>query len=85
MELRALYKRVIGLGVHQAQITACALIEEPNGSVRIEQRQTLAQWAVLLKHDEGAWRARAFTARARMRRSKQWGFGPRWSTRGARY
>ena len=39
MELMALYKRVIGLDIHQAQITACALIEEPDGSSRIEQRQ----------------------------------------------
>ena len=39
MELVALYKRVIGLDIHQAQITACALIEEPDGNVRIEQRQ----------------------------------------------
>ena len=39
MELVALYKRVVGLDIHQAQITACALIEEPDGSTRIEQRQ----------------------------------------------
>ena len=39
MELMALYKRVIGLDIHQAQITACALIEEPDGNSRIEQRQ----------------------------------------------
>jgi len=61
MELRALYKRVIGLDVHQAQITACALIEEADGSVRIEQRQfgghqrerqALAQWAASLLPDE---------------------------------
>ncbi len=32
MELVALYKRVIGLDVHQAQITACALLEEPDGT-----------------------------------------------------
>ena len=35
MELVALYKRVIGLDVHQAQITACALIEESDGTTRI--------------------------------------------------
>jgi transposase len=29
MELTHVYKRVIGLDVHQAQITACALIEPP--------------------------------------------------------
>jgi len=61
MELTALYKRVIGLDVHQAQITACALIEQPDGSMRIEQRQfggfrrdrqALAQWAASLAPDE---------------------------------
>jgi len=55
------YKRVIGLDVHQAQITACALIEESDGSVRIEQRQfggfrrdrrALAQWAASLMPDD---------------------------------
>lgn len=61
MELVALYKRVVGLDVHQAQITACALIEEPDGTTRIEQRRfggfkrdrrELAQWVASLKPDE---------------------------------
>ena len=61
MELVALHKRVIGLDVHQAQITACALIEEADGTVRIEQRQygafkrdrrALAEWAAALCPDE---------------------------------
>ena len=61
MELVALYKRVIGLDIHQAQITACALIEEPDGSTRIEQRQfggfkrdrrELAEWVASLRPDE---------------------------------
>ena len=39
MERVALYKRVIGLDIHQAQITACALIEEADGTTRMEQRQ----------------------------------------------
>lgn len=61
MELVALYKRVIGLDVHQAQITACALIEEADGSVRAEQRQfgafkrdrrELAAWVASLRADE---------------------------------
>lgn len=61
MELVALYKRVIGLDIHQAQITACALVEEADGSTRIEQRQfggfkrdrrELADWAASLKPDE---------------------------------
>ncbi|MCX7177980.1 MAG: IS110 family transposase [Proteobacteria bacterium] len=61
MELTALYKRVIGLDIHQAQITACALIEEPDGTTRIEQRQfgafkrdrrALAEWTASLCPDE---------------------------------
>ena len=61
MELVALYKRVIGLDIHQAQITACALIEESDGSTRIEQRQfggfkrdrrELADWVASLYPDE---------------------------------
>jgi transposase len=61
MELTALHKRVIGLDVHQAQITACALIEEADGTMRIEQRQfgafkrdrrALAEWAAALQPDE---------------------------------
>lgn len=61
MELVALYKRVIGLDIHQAQITACALIEESDGSSRIEQRQfggfkkdrrELAKWVASLRPDE---------------------------------
>lgn len=61
MELVALYKRVIGLDIHQAQITACALIEESDGNARIEQRQfgafkrdrrELADWVASLRPDE---------------------------------
>jgi transposase len=61
MELIAIYKRVIGLDVHQAQVTACALIEEDDGSTRVEQRQfgafkrdrrQLAEWAAALRPEE---------------------------------
>ena len=61
MELVGLYKRVVGLDIHQAQITACALIEEADGSTRIEQRQfggfkrdrrELADWVASLHPDE---------------------------------
>ena len=61
MELSALYKCVIGLDVHQVQITACALIQQPDGSMHIEQRQfggfardrrELADWAACLRPDE---------------------------------
>jgi transposase len=61
MELTTLHKRVIGLDVHQAQITACAIIEEADGTTRIEQRQfgafkrdrrALAEWAAALHPDE---------------------------------
>ena len=58
MELTTLHKRVIGLDVHQAQITACAIVEDESGEPRIEQRQfgtfkrdrrALAEWAVQLR------------------------------------
>jgi hypothetical protein len=61
MELSPLYKRVIGLDVHQAQITACALIEDEDGAMRVEQRQfgafqrdrqALAEWALALHPDQ---------------------------------
>lgn len=57
MEITPIYKRVIGLDVHQAQITACALIEQADGTVLVEQREfggfhrdrkALAQWAASL-------------------------------------
>lgn len=58
MELTTLHKRVIGLDVHQAQITACAILEDEDGEPRLEQRQfgtfkrdrrALAEWAVQLR------------------------------------
>jgi transposase len=60
MELTPIYKRVIGLDVHQAQITACAIVEGADGNTRIEQRQfgafkrdrrALAEWAASLQPD----------------------------------
>ena len=54
-------ERVIGLDVHQAQITACAILEEADGKTRIEQhqlgafkkdRRALAAWAAALNPDE---------------------------------
>jgi transposase len=61
MELTTLYQRVIGLDVHQAQITACAIIQESDGTTRTEQRQfgafkrdrrELAEWAASFKPDQ---------------------------------
>lgn len=60
MELTARYKRVIGLDVHQAKISACALMQQPDGATTIEQREfgafkrdrrALAQWAGSLAPD----------------------------------
>jgi transposase len=60
MELISIYKRVIGLDVHQAQITACALIEGPDGQTQIERRtfgafkrdrRALADWCASHKPD----------------------------------
>lgn len=58
MELTTLHKRVIGLDVHQAQITACAIIEDEEGKRYVDQRQfgtfkrdrrALAEWAAALR------------------------------------
>lgn len=54
MELTPIYKRVIGLDVHQAQISGCAIVEQADGTVNVERREfggfkrdrkALAQWA----------------------------------------
>ncbi len=54
MDIVPIYKRVIGLDVHQAQITGCAITEQPDGSVTYERREfggfkrdrkALAEWA----------------------------------------
>ena len=39
MELTALYQRVIGLDVHQAKITACAIVEHNDGEIEIIERE----------------------------------------------
>lgn len=54
MELKPIYRRVIGLDIHQARISACAVSEQSDGSVVMEMqefggfkrdRRALAQWA----------------------------------------
>lgn len=54
MDIVPIYKRVIGLDVHQAQITGCAIVELPDGSITYERREfggfkrdrkALAEWA----------------------------------------
>lgn len=61
MEIESIYKCVIGLDVHQAQITACAIIEDEQGDVREVHRQfgafkcdrfELAQWCAGFTPDE---------------------------------
>ena len=39
MDITPIYKRVIGLDVHQAQITACAFIEQTDGGATRERRE----------------------------------------------
>ena len=39
MEIAAINRRVIGLDIHQAQITACALVEDEQGCLHKEHRQ----------------------------------------------
>jgi transposase len=54
MEIAPMYKRVIGLDVHQAKISACAVIEQADGTLAVEHREfggfkrdrrILARWA----------------------------------------
>lgn len=54
MDLTPIYKRVIGLDVHQTKISACALIEQADGTRWVEEREfggfkrdrkALADWA----------------------------------------
>ena len=61
MELTTIHRRVIGLDIHQAQITACAIVEESDGTIRTEQRQfgafkrdrrALTEWVASLKPDQ---------------------------------
>jgi transposase len=61
MELKPLFKRVVGLDVHQAQITACAIIEGDDGQVTLERQQfgafkkdrrALAEWCAAFAPDE---------------------------------
>jgi transposase len=54
MEITPIYKRVIGLDIHQAKISACAVAEQADGTVTVEHqefgafkrdRRALALWA----------------------------------------
>ena len=60
MELPAIFPCVVGLDVHQAKISACALIEQPDGTLTVEHRQfgafkrdrrALAEWVRTLGPD----------------------------------
>ncbi len=60
MDIVPIYKRVIGLDVHQAQITGCAITEQADGSVTYERREfggfkrdrkALAEWARVIGPD----------------------------------
>ena len=61
MEIEAINRRVIGLDIHQAQITACALVEDKQGGLRKEHRQfgafkrdrkALAEWCAAIDPTE---------------------------------
>ncbi|MFE8033026.1 IS110 family transposase [Thiohalocapsa marina] len=53
MDITPIHRRVIGLDVHQSKISACALIEQPDGNIVVEHqefggfkrdRRALAEW-----------------------------------------
>ncbi|MFY7865665.1 IS110 family transposase [Roseateles sp.] len=58
MDLTPMHKRVIALDVHQAKITACAVVEHDDGRVEVTKRdfgafkrdrRALAQWALEIR------------------------------------
>ena len=58
MDLTPMHKRVIALDVHQAKITACAVVEHDDGRVEVTKRdfgafkrdrRALAQWSLQVK------------------------------------
>ena len=60
MDLPAIFRTVVGLDVHQAQISACVMIELPDGTLTVEHqefgafkrdRQSLAEWVRTLNPD----------------------------------
>ena len=77
MDLTPMHKRVIALDVHQAKITACAVVEHDDGRVEVTRRdfgafkrdrRALAQWSLEIAPKWWSWRARGCTGRARLRR-----------------
>lgn len=61
MEIGPIYKRVVGLDVHHAQVTACVLIEDEQGNPQMEHRQfktfkrdrkAMAEWIASFKPDK---------------------------------
>ena len=61
MELQPIFQRVIGLDIHQAQVTACAIVAGPDGQIQVERRQfgafkkdrrDLAEWCGSFQPDE---------------------------------
>ncbi len=58
MDLTAMHKRVIALDVHQARITACAVVEHDDGQVEVTKREfgafkrdrrALVQWSLQIR------------------------------------
>jgi hypothetical protein len=78
MELTPIYKRVIALDVHQAKITACAIVEHDDGRQEMTKldfgafkrdRRALAQWALQIRPEVVVMEStRGCTGRARSRR-----------------
>jgi transposase len=60
MELKPIFQRVIGLDIHQAQVTACAIVADPDGEIQVDRRQfgafkrdrqALAEWCAAHQPD----------------------------------
>jgi len=90
MDLTAMHKRVIALDVHQARITACAVVEHDGGQVEVTKREfgafkrdrrALAQWSLQFVPEVVVMESTGCTGRARSRHWRRWGQSLGWSTR----
>lgn len=92
MDLTPMHKRVIALDVHQAKITACAMVEHDDGRLEVikrdfgafkRDRRALAQWSLEIGPEVAVMESTGCTGRARSQRWKRRASSPGWSTRTA--
>ncbi|AGA35449.1 ISAfe3, transposase [Thioalkalivibrio nitratireducens DSM 14787] len=88
MDITPIHRRVVGLDVHQSKITACALIEQPDGSVAVEHREfggfkrdrrALAEWVRGFDPEVVVMESTGIYWKSPMRPLSVWASWPGWS------